>query len=64
MRSPAKIAGIAAGNISLRSRVRRLAWCRVNRSCMPRSADWRPNSVFTMIGKIEMMTHTITRELR
>ena len=57
-----KIAGSAHGNMSLRSRVVRLAWCNVNRSCIPRSADCRPNSVFTMIGKIEMITHTNTRD--
>ena len=62
IRKPAKIAGSAAGNISFRRRVYRLAWWSVNRSCMPRSADCKPNSVFTMIGKIEMITQTNTRD--
>ena len=63
MRRPAKIAGSAAGNISLLSRVQRLACSSVNRSCMPRSADCSPNSVFTMIGNIEMITQTMTRDV-
>ena len=63
MRRPAKIAGSAAGNISFVSRVQRLACSSVNRSCMPRSADCSPNSVLRMIGKIEMITQTMTRDV-
>ena len=63
MRSPAKIAGRAPGNMSLRSRVRRLAWCSVNRSCIALSAESSPNRVFTMMGKSEMMMHTTTRDV-
>ena len=37
--------------------------CSVNRSCWPRSADSRPNSVLTTIGKIAIITHTITRDV-
>ena len=64
IRSPVKIAGRAAGNISFHSRVQRFARCSVNRSCIERSADCSPNSVLAMIGKMEMITQTITRELR
>ena len=35
MRRPANIAGSAAGNITLRRRVKRLAWWSVTRSCRP-----------------------------
>ena len=36
--------------------------CSVNRSCWLGSAESRPNSVLDTIGKIEMITHTRTRE--
>ena len=64
MRRPAKIAGSAAREHQL-AQPRQCGWraCSVNRSCIPGSADCRPNSVFTMIGKIEMITHTMTRDL-
>ena len=63
MRNPVKIAGSAAGSCSLRSRGPAATRpCSVNRSCWLASAESRPNSVLDTIGKIEMITHTRTRE--
>jgi hypothetical protein len=61
MRSPANVAGSAAGSCSLVSRVHRLAPWRVKRSCMAASADLSPNRVLAMIGKSAMRTQTMTR---
>ena len=61
---PVRIAGMAAGSCSFHSRTTRLAWCSVNSSCWPRSADCSPNSVLEMIGKIAISTVTISRLVR
>ena len=61
MRRPTKIAGSAAGNSSFLSRVQRLARRSEKRSWRPAGALRRPNSVFVIIGKIEIRTHTSTR---
>ena len=63
MRSPAKIAGSAAGNCSLRRRVQRLAPFSVNRSCCTAVGDFSPKSVLATMGKIEMMAQIMIRLL-
>ncbi len=64
MRRPAKMAGMAAGNSSLRRMVTRLGWCRAKRSRICRSTDRRPNRVLETIGNSEISTHTKTRALK
>ena len=63
MRRPVNVAGMAAGNWSLNSRVVRLALCSEKRSWRSRSTDFSPNRALVMIGNSEIKTAMITRLL-